>query len=301
VTQWVLREGRLYAVLSQWDSGTRGTVSCGPFGIVLQAHKLERVGCGYTGRSLQADAKKNPIGETPPPPHTWSVNLYDGSVTRYQNPDLNGCAAAATVSMLNLIALTPQTDTPPPRGDNLAKFTFRWTIDKSWNQQEWIMWFERNHMSMSRDTKGSDPHGWRNGLNYFGWGSLNADVYRDVSYSTFTSATHAVVDSIARTNKPAGILAWSGAHAQYVTGYTVRGEDPRISDNYTIVAVWISDPLHVEAMPNSYISLATLKSGGPAIRFTKYTQTGSLFPDSIDHQIGDKEWHNKWVVIEPVK
>ena len=54
-------------------------------------------------------------------------------------------------------------------------------------------------------------------------------------------------------------------------------------------------------MPNSYISLKAWKSGGPAVRFTKYIQTGSFHPDAIDHQIGDKEWDGKWVVIEPVK
>jgi hypothetical protein len=243
----------------------------------------------------------NPIAEAPPQPATWSMDLFDAAGFRFQNPDLNGCAAAATISMLNMIASTPQPDQPPPRGGSLPAYSFRWTHSTTWNAQETIMWYERSHMSMSRDTKGSDPHGWRNGLNYFGWGSLNADVYRDISYKTFTAATHAVVNSVARTGKPAGVLGWAGSHAQYVTGYTVKGNDPRVSDNYTIVGVFLSDPLREENRPTVYLTLEDWKSGGYPIEFAKYRELGSYLSDPIDHQIGDKEWYGKWVVVQPVR
>jgi hypothetical protein len=249
----------------------------------------------------QALARKSPNAEAPPVTATWSMNLFYAPVVRYQNPDLNGCTAASTVSMLDLIALTPQPDQPPPRGAGLPANTFQWTINTSWNQQERVMWFERAHMSMSQSFKGSDPHGWRNGLNYFGWGSMNADVYRDTSYKSFSAAAHAVVDSIARTDKPAGILGWAGSHAQYVTGYSVQGEDPRVSDNYTIIGVYLSDPLRWQALPTTFISLWTWKNGSYRIRFAKYTQAGSTKVDPIDGKVGDKEWQGKWVVIEPVR
>jgi hypothetical protein len=246
-------------------------------------------------------ARQPSTAEAPPLVDTWSINLHDPVVFRYQNPDLNGCAAAATVDMLNLIALTPQGDQAPPRGGSLPVSTFIWKVDISWNTQEHVMWFERSHMSMSRDTKGSDPHGWRNGLNYWGWGSLTADVYRDISYPSFAAAAHAIVNAVARTNKPAGVLAWAGSHAQWITGYSVRGEDPRVSDNYTIVGVYISDPLRFSATPSAFISLASWQSGPALLRFAKYTQFGSTKPDTIDGKVGDTEWRNKWVVIEPVR
>ena len=241
------------------------------------------------------------VTEQAPLPAMWSMNLYDSTVFRYQNPDLNGCAAGSTVTMLNLIALSPQSDQPPPRGSSVATDSFRWTISISWDAQKTIMWYERSHMSMTRDLKGSDPEGWRNGLNYFGWGSIYADVYRDTAYTSFSEAAHAVVDSIARTNKPAGVLGWAGSHAQYITGYMVQGDDPRISDNYNIIGVYLSDPLREEARPTVFLSLQDWKSGPYVLKFAKYEEIGSILVDPIDGQIGDNKWHGKWVVIEPVR
>jgi hypothetical protein len=239
--------------------------------------------------------------EAPPAPFSWSMNLYNPSVVRYQNPDLNACVAAATMSMLGIIALTPMSDTAPPVGSSLPTIAFRWGIDTSYAMLENVMSYDRKHMTMYRGYKGSDPHGWRNALNQFGWGSTSAGVYRDSSYPTFATAAQATIDALARTDKPVGILGWSGEHAQYVTGYVVQGEDPRVSDHYTIVGVYLSDPLRDTAMPNVFIPLSEWKKGPLGIKFTKYLQYGSVFPDPIDGQAGDIEWHNKWVIIEPVK
>lgn len=252
----------------------------------------------WPGQTL---ARGSTPAEAPPLPATWSMNLYRASVVRYQNPDLNGCTAASTVSMLDLVALASQPDQPPPRGGSLAQSSFVWTIDISWNTQEHVMWFERSHMSMTRDVKGSDPSGWRNGLNYYGWGSIYADVYRDVTFGSFNSAAHAVIDSIARTDKPAGVLGWAGSHAQYVTGYTVEGDDPRVSDNYTIVGIYLSDPLKVEARPSVYLTLKDWQSGPYVIKFARYEQYGSIFIDQIDGKTGDSKWPGKWVAILPVR
>jgi hypothetical protein len=233
------------------------------------------------------------------------MNLYDASIVRYQNPDLNGCAAAATVSMLNLVAMYSTGYTPPPRGSSLPTNPFRWQIDISWNALEGVMWFERKHMTMLKGFKGSDPHGWRNALNQFGWGSMRAGVYRDTTYSTFDRAARAVVDDLARTNKPVGVLGWAGAHAQYITGYMVQGEDPRVSDHYTILGVFLSDPLKEAGMKNVYITYKSWKSGrstGPsAVRLSKYLESGSTFVDPVDGKVGDTEWRHQFVLIEPTR
>jgi hypothetical protein len=252
-----------------------------------------------SGHAITA-AKATPA-EAPPSPLTWSVNLYNSSVVRFQNPDPNACVAAATVSMLGIIALNAISDTAPPVGSSLPTTTFRWGIDTTYATQESVMDFDRKHMTMYRGYKGSDPHGWRNALNYFGWGSMYAGVYKDASYPNFAAAAQATVDSLARTNKPVGILGWWGGHAQYITGYVVQGRDPRVSDKYTIVGVYLSDPLRETSMPNVFITLSQWKNGPVGIEFTRYQQSGSVFPDPIDGQAGDIEWHNKWVIIEPVK
>jgi hypothetical protein len=41
---------------------------------------------------------------------------------------------------------------------------------------------------LPKESNGSDPHGTRNALNYYGWGSKKAGVYQDVSFATFGEA-----------------------------------------------------------------------------------------------------------------
>jgi hypothetical protein len=130
---------------------------------------------------------------------------------------------------------------------------------------------------------------------------MTAGIYRDTVFPTFEKAVKAVVDDLARTNKPVGVLGWAGAHAQYITGYTVQGEDPRVSDNYTILGVFLSDPLKEEGKRNTYVTYKTWKSGPSTVRFAKYMEFGSTLIDPIDKQVGDTEWRHKWVVIEPTK
>jgi hypothetical protein len=110
------------------------------------------------------------------------------------------------------------------------------------------------------DLAGTDPHGWRNGLNYFGWGSIESGFYADRAYTSFDAAAKAVVHSMAVYGKPAGILAWYGGHAQFVTGYTVTGADPRTgSMAFTLTGVYLTDPLKSQAMRDK---LADLQARG---------------------------------------
>lgn len=254
-----------------------------------------------SGQALAQPPSNGVPTEVAPPLPAWSMNLFSKSVFRYQNPDLNGCISAATVDMLNLIAQAPESDLPPPGGGSLPQNSLRWTISTSWNTQKNIMWFERKHMTMVDTDKGSDPHGWRNGLNYFGWGSMRADMYRDVAYRSYAEAARAVVDSVARTGKPVGILAWEGGHAQYVTGYTVQGQDPRVGDNYTIVGVFLTDPLREDTLVNTFISYLSWRTGPFYYRFSRDKQTDSPYADPIDGKVGNVEWEGKWVVLQPVE
>lgn len=249
--------------------------------------------------SGQVAAKKATPVEAAPPQPAWSMNIFDMSAFRYQNPDLNGCISGATVVMLNLIAMAPQADLPPPAGGSLPSTAFQWQPSISWNSQKSIMWFERKHMSMIPSDKGSDPHGWRNGLNYYGWGSMTAGMYRDATFRSFDDAARAVVRDLARTNKPVGILAWEGGHAQYVTGYTVRGDDPRVGDNFTILGVFLTDPLREDMTINAFIPYSTWKSGPFYLRFAPDMQTDSPYGDPIDGHVGNTEWHKRWVILEP--
>jgi hypothetical protein len=216
---------------------------------------------------------------------------------RYEYPDPYSCTATSVQITLNFIAYD---------GGQMI-----WSPTTSYAKQEEIFAYERAHMTLPTWISGSDPHGARNALNYFGWGSMEAGVYKDVAFGTFGGAAKAVVASIARTRKPAIVFPWYGGHAQVVTGYNVHGDDPATSDDFTIDGVYLTDPLYgytyivyggvshkVFAIdPDTYVSLATWHTGPDAVRYTDYLQTDSTLRDPIDGAIGKVEWYRKWVAV----
>jgi hypothetical protein len=156
-------------------------------------------------------------------------------------------------------------------------------------------------MTMLTTSAGTDPHGWRNALNYYGWGSLTAAVYRDSSYTSFDTAAKAVVSALARYHKPVGILSHAGHHSQYVVGYMVTGDDPSTgSTNFTIVGVDLTDPLQSAGYRDTWVYVTDWRSGPYGIQFAPYLETDSPYQDPVDGQIGTTEWYGKWVVIDPV-
>ncbi len=219
-----------------------------------------------------------------------TLDLYDPRAERWQNPDLKACTAASTMSMLNTIAYSGSAS------------GFVWKPTTSYAVQESILAFERAHMTMLVKSAGTDPHGWRNALNYFGWGSVNAGVYIDASYSSFDAAAKAAVSALAMTRKPVGILALQGGHAQFITGYKVAGADPKTgSSNFTILGVYLTDPYRAAGHRDTWITYAQWHAGGIWVRFSPYRQADSPYRDPIDGQIGKSEWFGKWVIIAPVK
>jgi hypothetical protein len=222
---------------------------------------------------------------------TWQLDIYDAHGFRWQDPDKKACTAAATEMMLNMIAL---------EGGASERAGFIWKVDTTFAVQEKVLAWERENMTMLPSSDGTDPHGWRNALNYFGWGSIRAGVYRDVSYASFDEAAHAVVRALARTRLPVGILVRSGSHSQIVTGYVVSGEDPRVSDRFHIVGVYLADPLFSARLLDGFVTLEEWQWGTNRTRFSSYLQTDSPYWDVLDASSGYDEWYRKWVVIEPV-
>lgn len=257
------------------------------------------VGAGAAPARAASPVTEAAAAAFPDAAQTWTMNLYrDGSV-RWQNPDWRACTAAATMSMLNLIAYASP-EVLPVRPGAATHTDIVWQVDTSFARQEDILEFERKHMTSGIWIDGTDPHGWRNALNWYGWGSLDAGVYEDASYPNFENAAHAVVTSLARTHKPVGILAWSGSHAQFVTGYEVTGGDPRVSDNFTIDAIYLTDPWRPDEIRNVRVPISTWKSGPGYIRFAPYWQKDYTTVDPIDGKVGSVEWRGKYVIEQPV-
>ena len=221
---------------------------------------------------------------------TWTLDIYDQRAERWQDPDLTACTAASTESMLNTVFYS---------GSDSG---FVWQPTTSYSTQESILAFERDNMTMLASSAGSDPHGWRNALNFYGWASVNAAVYRDSSYSSFDVAARSVVSALARHHKPVGILSRSGRHSVFITGYQVTGDDPSTgSEGFSIVGVDLTDPYQAAGHRDTWVTLSDWRSGDSWIQFSPYLETDSPYQDPIDGQVGTSEWYGKWVIIDPVK
>lgn len=244
---------------------------------------------------------------------TWTKNLWAERSFLYQDPYGTACTAASTMLMLNLTAR---------RGSGGPGF--RWTpylvkhnarVRTDYRDMTSILYFARARDTLRASSAGSDAHGWRNALNYHGWGDTvmrdpGRRVYEDLTFGSFDETVRAAVRAIARFDMPVGILAWAGGHAQVMTGYEVVGEDPALSDDFTVTAVWISDPLKRQRLVNARVTLDELRSGDPRVRLRRYREFDSPFDDpftpgwrrsSVRPSVGPSEWYNRFVLVAPVR
>ena len=232
-----------------------------------------------------------------------SLNLYNASGFRFQDPNLYACTSTNAMDMLNFIALA-----------NRGGTSFRWKVNLSGTTRDAILAWERTHDTL-KGGNGSDPHGWRNALNYYGWGSstlwAGQRYYDDFSYSTYDAAMKTAVRKLIRYRKPVGILAWAGKHAQMVTGYYGLVGDPfakdstgRYTNQFTVSGFYLSDPLKSQGFVNGRISYSYLKTAANLkLRFRPYLETDSPYDDP--YTAGTKpardEWYNRFVIVAPVR
>jgi len=242
----------------------------------------------------------DPATATPKPATgTWTLDVYNARAVRWQNPDKTACTAASALIMLNMAVYW--TDYKANPGQVLPVRPTAWTPDTTYARQEALLAYQRKNGTMLLSWHGADAHGWRSSLNYYGWGSTGANVYQDLAFGSFDAAVQATVVDLALYRKPVGILGWAGDHAQIVTGYKVQGGDPRTGrTDFSVVGVYLTDPLQADGYRDRYIALATWKSGAKTIKFTPYRMTNSPYVDKIDGHQGNAEWDGKWVIVAPV-
>jgi hypothetical protein len=227
-------------------------------------------------------------------PQLYKRDLYDGSRVRYQDPDMTACTATATEMMLNFTASKGTTDEG-----------FVWSPTTSYGTQESILAWERANDTLEASAPGSDPHGWRNALNHYGWTEFTdprSRHYEDLAYSSYASAVKAAVVAIATENQPVGILGWAGGHAQIMTGYEVYGADPAVSSDFTVEAVYLTDPLAADRIRDLRIPYAAFGSGSAVYRFQAYTWRDSPIDDPYmpGSLASYREWYGKWVIVAPI-
>jgi hypothetical protein len=232
-----------------------------------------------------------------------SLNLFIASGFRYQDPNLYACTATSTMDVLNFIAL---------RGNGGSGFRWKPTLNTA-TRDSMLAW-ERTHDTLAGGN-GSDPHGIRNALNYYGWGSgaLRAGyrVYDDVSFSTFDGAVKRAVRAMAQTRKPVVILAWGGRHAQMMTGYYGLAGNPfakdsrgRYTNAFTVGGFYLTDPLQSQAFVNGRIEYSSLRySTDPKVQYRPYLETDSPYDDPYTpgNVPARNEWYGRWVLVAPLR
>ena len=247
-----------------------------------------------------------PVDEEPEPPTpgdritvTSALNLFRSAGFRYQDPNFYACTATSVMDMLNFVAIVGSGGTG-----------FRWSVGLGSTRRDTILAWERSHDTMVGGN-GSDPHGWRNALNYYGWGTAamygTARVYEDYAFTSYARAVKAAVRTIIRTHKPVGIAAWRGQHAQMITGYDGLVGDPFATDaagsytnTFTIAAVYLTDPLAADAAVNKRITYTTLgTTTNTRFRFQPYYETDSPYDDpyTTGWIRARTEWYGRWVIV----
>jgi hypothetical protein len=233
----------------------------------------------------------------------YRLNLFNPAAFLYQDPNMTACTAAAAQIMLNLVAAT---------GSGGSGFVWQPTTDGG--VRDALLAWEQAWDTMAGG-RGSDPHGWRNALNAFGWTgaaiSQGARVYEDIAYRTYDSAVKDAVRAMILTGKPVGVLAWRGGHAQLMTGYYglrgnpfARNSRGAYTNRFSVAGFYVSDPLASAGIVNRRVSYATLRSSrNYRLSFRPYVQRDSRLDDvfTAGRVQAWREWYRRYVLILPVR
>jgi hypothetical protein len=236
-------------------------------------------------------------------PNPGKLNLFVAEGFRFQDPNWYACTSTSVMDMLNIIKL---------RGTGGASFV--WTVKLGSAARDSILAWERTHDTLAGGN-GSDPHGWRNALNYYGWGSgalgSSTRIYDDRAFGTYDGAIKAAVRALIRYRKPVGIVAWAGRHAQMITGYDGLVGDPfaknangHYKNEFSVAALYVSDPLSSQGLVNARVTYSTLKSSSNLkLRFRPYLETDSPYDDPYTAGTlpARDEWYGKFVIVTPIR
>jgi hypothetical protein len=230
-----------------------------------------------------------------------ALNLYRAAGFRYQDTNYYACTSTSVMGMLNFIKIA-----------GTGGSSMRWQVRVGDGARDDILAWERTHDTLAGGN-GSDPHGWRNALNYYGWGTAylgaSSRVYEDYAYSTYERAIKAAVRAMIRYRKPVGIVAWRGTHAQMLTGYDGLSGYPftvdaagKYTNDFSVAGLYLTDPLKSSAVVNRRISYSGLKNTtNTRLRFQPYYETDSPYDDPYTAGIvrARDEWYGRWVIVAP--
>jgi hypothetical protein len=191
---------------------------------------------------------------------------------------------------------------------------FLWQPTTSGVVRDSMLAWERTNDTMAGG-RGSDPHGWRNALNSYGWGPgalvAGARTYDDASFGSFASAMKSAVRALVLTGKPVGLLARRGTHAQIVTGYYGLVGNPfakdstgRYTNAFTVRGFYLTDPWRATGVVNRATRYETMRtSTDNRLRFRRYWETDSPYDDPYTPGIRPSrdEWYGMFVLLLPIR
>jgi hypothetical protein len=158
-----------------------------------------------------------PVPTPPPMPQAFALNLYQEGdfVPQYT---FDWCVAASIQMMHNLI-------------DDTGAGT--WADDV----QQGELW-EMARARSSNSFNGANPFGWAKVLTEVGMGP-----YEVVSIAGYEDALRAAARAIAATDRPVGLVMWSGRHAWVMSGFESLG-DPGQFPEFSVTGIHVLDPLY---------------------------------------------------------
>jgi hypothetical protein len=136
-------------------------------------------------------------------------------------------------------------------GDFVPQHTFEWCVGASiqmasnmvvadtrgsYEDQQALWELARSHSSNSFG--GANPRGWTAALNEIGIGAYELVVVPDYAQALATAAA-----AIRETQRPVGLVMWSGRHAWVMSGFESVG-DPAVHDDFRVTGVRVLDPLY---------------------------------------------------------
>jgi hypothetical protein len=252
-------------------------------------------------RQPPADAEVEPPDGTERIFSPASLNLFKAAGFRYQDTNYYACTATSVMVMLNFVKI-----------GNTGGSSLRWVVRTGDGTRDSILAWERTHDTLAGGN-GSDPHGWRNALNYYGWGSAYLGsanrVYDDYGFTSYERAIKAAVRALIRYRKPVGIAAWRGTHAQMLTGYDGLSGYPftvdaagRYTNDFSVAGLFLTDPLKASGTVNRRVTFSGLKNTtNTRIRFQPYYETDSPYDDPYTAGTvrARDEWYGRWVIVAP--
>ena len=104
-------------------------------------------------------------------------------------------------------------------------------------EDQQALW-ELARSSSSNSFGGANPRGWATALNEIGIGP-----YELVAIPDYDDALRTAAAAIRATQRPVGLVMWSGRHAWVMSGFESKG-DPAIHADFRVTGVRVLDPLH---------------------------------------------------------